>query len=156
MKTKMTLVLTLAFIFLCGFKAKSPQLVEYTNEGVVVYSAATPLYSFTAQERADLMGMAINEAGNQGVKGMALVMRVALNRLEYGGYGDDLHSVIFAPSQFATAGMSTHEFSKECEIAMSWIIYGWDESEGALYFCANGYNGPVPLFRYEGHWFSKK
>lgn len=155
MKTKMVLVLTLSFIFLCGFRTKSPSPVEYTDEGVIIHEMVTPMYH-TAAERRALMGMAINEAGNQGIKGMALVMRVALNRLEYGGYGSDLCSVIYAPSQFAMAGAPIHEFGKECEIAYQWVIHGWDESEGALYFCANGYNGPVPLFKYGGHWFSTK
>jgi hypothetical protein len=155
MRIKMTLVLTLAFIFLCGFRSKNPNYVEFVEEGVIVHGAVTPLY-LTAQERIDLMGIATNEAGNQGAKGMALVMRVVLNRVEYDGYGDDIHSVIFATGQFATAGMPTNNFSKECEVAMHWIQYGWDESQGALYFCANGYNGPVPLFQYLGHWFSTK
>ena len=157
MKIKMTLVFALAFIFLCGFKSggrcKAP--VEYTDRGVIVHDpTVTPLY-FSGRDRTALMGMAVNEAGNQGIEGMAHVMRVALNRLEYGGYGSDLYSVIYAPNQFAMAGAPTHEFGRECEVAFSWIMHGWDETQGALYFCATGYNGPVPLYTYKGHYSSK-
>lgn len=155
MKIKMIFVLTLTFIFLCGFRAKHDH-VEFTDEGVIVHGAVTPLYLPTSQERAEIMGTAQNEAGNQGVKGMALVMRVILNRYARGEYGKSIHDVIFATGQFSTAGMPTHTFSKECEIAMLWVIYGWDESQDALYFCAEGYNGPVHLFQYKDHWFSTK
>lgn len=154
MKTKMTLVFALAFIFLCGFKSKT-NYVEYTDEGVVIHGNVEIL-DLTCKERIAIMGMAVNEAGNQGVEGMAHVMRVALNRLERGGYGSDLCSVIYAPSQFAMAGAPIHEFGKECEIAYSWIIHGWDETQGALYFCSEGYNGPIPLYKYKDHWFSTK
>ena len=131
--------------------------VEFVEDGIIVHGPAFPALYLSNQDMCELKGVATNEAGNQGVKGMALVMRVVLNRLARGGYGNDIHSVIYAPSQFATTNMPLHHWSKECEIALQWVIWGWDESEDALYFCSGGgYNGPIPLFKYKDHWFATK
>jgi hypothetical protein len=159
MKIKMILLLTAAFIFLCGFtqKTESPKAI-YTDTGVVVLDGRLETLGLTRQERYELRAIAESEALNQGIKGMALIMRVVLNRLEHVDYGDDIHSIIFATGQFWTYGMpqSYESLSKESELALMWVINGWDESEGALYFCADGWNGPEHLFKYGDHWFSKK
>ena len=130
----------------------------YTDRGVVILDPRLETLELTRQERYELRAIAESEALNQGVKGMALIMRVVLNRREYGGYGEDIHSIIFATGQFWTYGMpqSYESLSKESELALMWVMNGWDESEGALYFCADGWNGPIHLFQYKDHWFSKK
>ena len=112
-------------------------------------------YEFTEREDELLMLISDAEAGNQGVKGQALIMRVVLNRWLSGDYGPDIESVIFADGQFYTPGMP-REPSDKARIALNMVKHGWDESQGALYFCATGYNGDVPLFKYRGHYFSRK
>lgn len=148
----------LTFDILCGFtqKTEEPKAL-YTDTGVVILNPRLERLELTSQEEYELRAIAEAEARNQGVKGMALIMRVVLNRLERGGYGEDVHSVIFAQSQFYTVGMPSKRYlSKESELAYMWVINGWDESKGALYFCADGYNGPIPLFQYKDHWFATK
>ena len=115
----------------------------------------TNMYEFTEREELLLMLLADAEAGNQGVIGEAHVMRVVINRWENGAYGPDIESVIFAPGQFYDEGMGTVP-SNRARRALYLVEHGWDESQGALYFSADGYNGPVPLFKYRGHYFSRK
>ena len=95
----------------------------------------------------------IAEAGNQDVEGVADVMLVIFNRMEI--YGLTAHQVIYAPNQFYTAGMSGgNELSAE---ARALVRSGWDESQGAIYFCSTGWNyyGDEHLFKHGDHWFSK-
>ena len=113
------------------------------------------VYEFTEQEELELMLIADAEARNQGVIGEAHIMRVVINRWENGAYGSDIHSVIFAPGQFYDEGMGTIP-SEQARRALTLVEQGWDESMGALYFSADGYNGPVPLFQYRDHYFSRK
>ena len=172
---KRVLVLVLAvvaFCMLCAFTGYPP--VEYTNDGVKVHSRrAYEERLILSDEEWDLvMREAIAEAGNQGVKGQALVMCVIINRWRSGKYGETIREVIYAPNQFYVAGMYANDLRTTWEgsltsgqrrqildayAARSWVEYGWDESEGALYFCADGWNyyGEEHLFKYGGHWFSK-
>lgn len=59
---------------------------------------AQPLYSADDIDLATRMVMA--EAGNQGSLGKAAVAHVMKNRLDEGGYGDNLTDVITSPKQF--------------------------------------------------------
>lgn len=97
--------------------------------------------------------ISIAEAGNQDVEGVADVQLVVFNRMEL--YGLTAHQVIYAPNQFYTAGMrGGNELSAE---ARQMVRYGWDESQGAIYFCSEGWNfyGDEHLFVHGDHWFSK-
>ena len=114
-----------------------------------------PVYNFTEREKDLLMRLSVAEAGNQGVIGQALVMRVVLNRLEDGRYGDSIEEIIFAEGQFYDEGMPATP-NDNAYIALRLVESGWDISDGALYFSADGYNGPVPLFKYKAHYFSRK
>lgn len=148
--------------------------VEYRDDGVVIRDSN--VYNnrliLSDDDKDLLIRIAIAEAGNQGVKGMALVMRVVINRWLSGRYGETLRDVIYAPNQFYDEGMYKNDIWKTWESdltvkqrrqildafnALAWVTYGWDESEGALYFCADGWNyyGDEHLFKYGGHWFSK-
>ena len=148
--------------------------VEYTDKGVIVHSRTSyeNRLIFSDDEWDLLERIAIAEGGNQGVKGQALIMRVVINRWQSGRYGETLREVIFAPNQFYTAGMYRSDLRSvldgditpgqrrqilDARNARAWVEYGWDESEGALYFCADGWNyyGDEHLFKYGGHWFSK-
>lgn len=105
----------------------------------------------TPQEEKEVMGIAMAEARGQGLIGKMLVMNTIFNRVDRDG--KSIHDVIYAPNQYYTAGMSKPD--EECEIALLMVAAGWDGSQGALYFCNSGYNGPTPLFKYRDHWFSK-
>lgn len=107
--------------------------------------------NLTEEDWQLLESIAIAEAGNQGVEGVALVMLVVLNRCEKSG--KTVRQVIFAPNQFATKGMcGGNELSRE---ARELVAHGWDESQGALYFHARHYHSfGTPLFSYKDHYFS--
>ena len=159
-KTKMMRILTILMLtifsinILCGSKWIDKPVV-YTDRGVIVRDPeyVQPVFIFSDHDIEQLTNMAMAEARGEGIKGKALVMRVAINRWISGHYGEALCDVI-KPGQFTLR--SSVPPDDECRIALTWIMYGWDESEGALYFCADGYNGPIPLFQYGGHYFSKK
>jgi len=138
MQSKITAIILAVLIFLTG-------------TGFI----GQPRYEFTEREEELLMLLADAEAGNQGVLGEALIMYVVINRWKHGGYGNDIESVIFAEGQFYTGGMGTTP-SELAKRALYLVEHGWDNSQGALYFCADGYNGPVPLFKYRDHYFSRK
>lgn len=74
---------------------------------------------------------------------VALVMRTILNRVESGRFGSSIKSVLFAQDQFTPVADGSYykaEPNQLCRDALELVIYGWDESQGALYyeFC----NGP--------------
>ena len=93
--------------------------------------------SLTAEEEQLLMRIASCEAGNQGWQGMALVMRVVLNRRE--AWGLSLPEVIYAKGQFSVIGCDKWNsgfIAEEAPIALQAVKDGWDGSQGALFFCA--------------------
>lgn len=112
-----------------------------------------PLIELTPDEERELKEIAMSEAGNQGIVGKALVMLTVLNRCEKSG--QSIHDVIYAPSQYYTAGM--REPDEEAEIALLMVSAGWDGSQGAVYFSNQGYNGCASehLFQYGAHYFGK-
>lgn len=116
--------------------------------------AVKPLIrNLTDEDKELLMRIAQAEAGNQDIIGRALVMLTVLNRCEKNGAS--VRATIYAPCQFYTKGMcSPDEKTRE---AMEMVLYGWDESEGCLYFCSTGWNyyGDTHLFKHGDHWFSK-
>lgn len=93
--------------------------------------------SLTAEEEQLLMRIASCEAGNQGWIGMALVMRVVLNRRE--AWGMSISDVIYAKGQFSVIGCDKWNngfIAEEAPIALQAVKDGWDGSQGALFFCA--------------------
>lgn len=109
--------------------------------------------NLTFEEMDELEAIAYAEARGEGVKGMALVMNVVINRSRK--TGQSIHDVIYATGQFYTAGM-TNDVSEECHEALALVMDGYDESQGALYFSAHGYSiYGEPLFKYGKHYFSK-
>lgn len=136
-----------------------PQKVEHEIPEVRLASFSDPfavkplIRNLTEEEWQLLESISIAEAGNQDVEGVALVMLTVLNRVE--NSGASVRGTIFAPNQFYTAGMSGgNELSAE---ARKLVRYGWDESQGCLYFCSTGWNfyGDTHLFKHQDHWFSK-
>lgn len=83
-----------------------------------------------------LVKTASSEAGNQGVYGMALIMRVVLNRSEQ--WGMSIHDVLYQPDQFncvyGTWWAQDYRADGVYE-ALEMVKNGWDESYGATFFC---------------------
>lgn len=94
-------------------------------------------YYFTDYEEDLLLRMGMAEAGDQGTYGIALVMRVCLNRVEDPGWPSTIEGVITQPGQYSTwpGPIQSCTPSAECYEALDWIRNGWDESYGAEYFC---------------------
>jgi len=134
------------------------EVIELPEPTLVVVSEVplirtTEFVNLTFEEQDLLEQIAYAEASGEDSKGMALVMRVVLNRSLRDG--QSIREVIFAPNQFYTAGMTTN-VSDECHEALGMIMDGWDESDGACYFAAGGYSRyGEPLFQYGNHYFSK-
>lgn len=140
-----------------------PILVERTVSAAVVEESTEVeeaeieeeevFYRTFSAEDADLLEqIAMSEAANQGTVGMALVMMTVINRSEKTGLS--IREVIFAPNQYATAGMCAG--NDEAHEALALIESGWDESQGALYFRTKHYHFfGTPLFQYKDHFFSK-
>ena len=113
----------------------------------------TAFVSLTLEEMDLLQDIAMAEAEGEDAKGKALVMRVVLNRSL--AWNKPIKEIIYEPNQFATFRMGI-EPSEDCHEALAIIVEGWDESEGAIWFCSKGYpNYGEPLFQYGGHYFSK-
>ncbi len=108
-----------------------------------------------------LQKIALAEAEDQGVKGMALVMRVVLNRVESKAWPNSVYNVVFQKGQFTPISngrynkMTPNSASRE---ALEWVRNGWDESQGAMYFCMTGSSrwherNLTRLFTYRDHTF---
>lgn len=110
-------------------------------------------YPLTFKEMDLLQQLAMEEARGEDAKGQALVMRVVINRAIK--WNKSIEEIIYATGQFSTYGIGSYVPNEANNEAIGMIVDGWDESEGALYFCADGYNGKEPLFKYGGHYFSK-
>lgn len=119
----------------------------------------TPI-ELTPQEEEELMTVAQAEGESEGIIGKALIMCVVLNRVRDPRYPDNIHDVIFSGAFYVThdgGRYYTVTPDEECEVALLMVAAGWDGSQGALYFCNDGYNGcsTIPLFRFRRHYFSK-
>ena len=114
--------------------------IPTTEVQIITPTTETPRIAniaLTAEEENLLMRIASCEAGNQGWIGMALVMRVVLNRRE--AWGMSIHDVIYAPGQFSVIGCDKWNsgfIATEAPIALQAVKDGWDGSQGALFFCA--------------------
>ena len=127
-----------------------PEPVQIITEVPLIRT--TEYVNLTFEEMELLEEIAMAEAKGEGSKGMALVMRVVLNRSLKDGMS--IRDVIYKPGQFYTAGMEPG--NDECHEALAMVMDGWDESQGALFFNKYGYRqGKEPLFQYGNHYFTK-
>ena len=126
--------------------------IEWCAPANVPLVRTSQFVNLTYEEMDLLEAIAMAEARGEDSKGKALVMRVVLNRSLV--KGKSIREIIYAPNQFYTAGMTKGD--DDCHEALTMVMDGWDESQGALYFCAGGYSRyGEPLFQYGGHYFSK-
>lgn len=88
-----------------------------------------------------LMKIAEAEAGNQGVDGMALVMRVVLNRVEDEDFPDTVYEVISQTGQFESFVKGYYniaEPSLECHEALAEIETGLFDDDTVIAFEITG------------------
>lgn len=122
-------------------------------------------YNLSEADKVALQRVALAEAKCDGVKGMALVMKVILNRYDSPRFPNSVMSIITQKNQFSTYYNGTFAKAKLCDEsaqALELVLSGWDETNGALYFEHNP-NGKATwqrknltqLFTYKGHTFSK-
>lgn len=97
-----------------------------------------PVINLTEEERSMLLKLGMAERGNtECTECIALVMRTVLNRVEAGRFGKSVRSVILAQDQFTPVSDGSYdkaEPNERCQEALDMVIYGWDESQGALYY----------------------
>lgn len=110
--------------------------------------------TYTPDEIWLLAQLAMEEARGEDAIGQALVIRTVLNRCEKNG--KSIEETIYARGQFSTSGIGAYTPNENCLEAIRMVIYeDWDESQGCLYFSADGYNGKEHLFKHGGHYFSR-
>ena len=97
-----------------------------------------PVVELTEEEKGMLLKLGMAERGNtECTECIALVMRTVLNRVEAGRFGKSIRSVILAQDQFTPVSDGSYhkaEPNERCQEALDMVIYGWDESQGALYY----------------------
>lgn len=92
-----------------------------------VYAKELEVIEVSYEDAQMLMKIAQAEAGNQGVEGMAAVMRVVLNRVMNDNYPDTIEEVIKQPYQFesyANGMFENAEPSTDCHLALAQVERG--------------------------------
>jgi N-acetylmuramoyl-L-alanine amidase len=100
------------------------------------------VHNFEEEDKKILLKIAMAEAEGEGVEGKAYVMMVILNRMSSVDFPETIKGIVFEKNQFTPVKKGgrywTIEPDKECYEAYQLLQSGWDESEGALYFCRTG------------------
>lgn len=116
----------------------APTVPTTQPEITIVTEPPEPVYTFTDEEQEMLLKIAMAERGDTGcTQCIALVMRTILNRVEAGRFGSSIRSVLFSQDQFTPVSDGSYyraEPNDACREALEMITYGWDESQGALYY----------------------
>lgn len=97
-----------------------------------------PVLVLSGEEKEMLLKIGMAELGQGGcTECIALVMCTIQNRVEADRFGSSIRSVLFAPEQFTPVLDGTYyqaEPNENCYDALEMVVYGWDESQGALYY----------------------
>jgi N-acetylmuramoyl-L-alanine amidase len=98
-----------------------------------------PVVLLTEEEQTMLLKIGMAELGKGDcTECVALVMCTVLNRVnEENRFGSSIRSVLFAQDQFTPVMDGSYETAQpndRCREALDMVIYGWDESQGALYY----------------------
>lgn len=99
-----------------------------------------------------LAAVAMSEAGNQGVLGMAFVVMTVLNRCDY--YDLTVDEVLYAPNQYAYPyyGKVSHDAYRAVELAREYR----DSFDNIMWFRTGTFhNIGTPAFKWGDHYFSK-
>lgn len=96
-----------------------------------------PVVELTEEEKNLLLKLGMAERGStECTECIALVMRSVLNRVEAGHFRS-IRNTVFAQDQYtpvADGSFDSAEPNERCYEALDMIIYGWDESRGALFY----------------------
>lgn len=109
--------------------------------------------NLTEEEKRELRLIAEAEDLIDGSEGMLWVMLTVINRIR--ANGGTVHSVIYAPNQYYTAGMASNpgELSQE---ALDMLMCGVDPSDGARYFRTGTYHSfGTPVAHVGHHYYSR-
>ena len=158
MKKYVIFLLCLLFLFLTGCFSSVPtqeNTIPTTIPAIVSPTEPTPttlprtpetiptipepILVLTEEEKNMLLKIGMAERGNAGcTECVALVMRTVLNRVKTEGrFGSSVRSVILAPEQFTPVMDGSYDSAEPnqlCKDALDMVIYGWDESQGALFY----------------------
>lgn len=97
-----------------------------------------PVVELTDEEKSMLLKLGMAERGSTGcTECIALVMRTVLNRVASDRFGSSVSKVILAQDQFTPVADGSYyraEPNERCQEALDMVIYGWDESQGALFY----------------------
>lgn len=115
-----------------------PEPVCTEPETTVPTTVPEPVYDLTDGEKEMLLKIGMAERGGEDcTECVALVMRTILNRVESDRFGSTIQGVLFAQDQFTPVSDGSYysaEPNQRCYDALDMVVYGWDESQGALYY----------------------
>lgn len=117
--------------------------------------------TFTEQESLVLQKIAIAEAGNEGIGGMAFVMQAVLNRVESDEFPDTIYDVVSELGQFSSFSNGSYQKAKPTENSRKALLLLNDlQNKGQLYFevtTENSWqsNNLCKVFTYSNHTFYK-
>ena len=111
---------------------------KMSADPMIGVSPLLPVLELTEEEKNMLLKLGMAERGHSGcTECIALIMCTVLNRVEAERFGRSIRSVILAQDQFTpvTDGSYYNAAPNElCYDALEMVVYGWDESQGALYY----------------------
>lgn len=115
-----------------------PEIVQPEPE---VQPEVQPVHTerlWTDKEAYLLARLAMAEAESEDTESKALVIRTVLNRVQSDYFPDTIEEVIFQKNQFTpihNGRWNRVHPNDDCWAALALVESGWDESQGALYFC---------------------
>ena len=100
------------------------------------------LLKLNDSDKEILLHISAAEANTEGIIGKALVICVALNRVESVDFPNTVKEVVFQHTtgryEFSPVGDGSYwdaEVTQECHDALKLVLSGWDNSHGATFFC---------------------
>ena len=100
-------------------------------------AASEPVLNLTEEEQTMLLKLGMAERGStKCTECIALIMRSVINRVEAGHFRT-IRGAIFAQDQYlpvADGSFDSAQPNEQCYEALDMVIYGWDESQGALFY----------------------
>ena len=100
-------------------------------------AAPEPVLTLTEEEKTLLLKLGMAERGStKCTECIALIMRSVINRVEAGHFRT-IRGAIFAQDQYlpvADGSFDSAQPNEQCYEALDMVIYGWDESQGALFY----------------------
>lgn len=119
-------------------KVTEPAKEPVSTDTIPAEEPTQPVLELTEEEQTMLLKIGMAELGKEEcTECIALVMRTVLNRVDTGEFGDTVDGVLRAKGQFTPLSDGTYYRAvpnESCYEALDWVIHGWDESEGALYY----------------------